>query len=130
MGRLTTGTRRRAIPAAAVAAVLVLVAISAYAGSQGGHESFALRPFWPSPSQYMPNDPAPNAYLEMNYTGQGSATFDYAVSAGSAVLAHGRVNVSGGFPCSIFVLSPVPALLHAVVYEWAKLVYEQDLRLG
>ena len=110
--------------------MLLVVALSSGLGAPGKDESFAFRVFWPRPSQYLQGSPMPNAYLQINYTGPGERTYEYSIYDGPAVLAHGTVNVTGGFPCTIYVISPVPAVLQARVSAGGAQRYLGNLSLG
>ena len=128
--RLSNPARKKAVPALALAVVVLVVAATSLPGLQGGKESFGFRVYWPAPAAYSQDSPAPNAYLQINYTGPGSRTYTYSISDGSSVLARQTVNVTSLSPFSAYVTSPVPAVLQAQVYEGGRLVYRQSLTLG
>lgn len=122
--------RRKIIPLAVVGIIAVAVVVSLNDGAQSSNESFAFRVAWPSPGSYVPNNPQPNVYLQINYTGTGLRSYDYLIVYGSSVLANGTVVANSKSPSSIYTFSPVPANLQARVFEAGRLVYVQNLTLG
>ena len=123
--------RKKVVPVLAVAAVVLIIALNSMAGIfHGGDESFAFRAFWPKPVEYVPNNPLPNAYLQINYTGTGGRVYTYTIKDGGMVLAHGVVTVTDESPFTVYVISPAPAVLHATVSEQGNEVYSGALSLG
>lgn len=123
--------RKKVVPVVAVTLVLLVIALNSMAGvAHGGDESFAFKVFFPKPVEYVPGNPLPDAYLQINYTGAGARVYTYTVSESSTVLARGVVTVTDESPFTVYVVSPAPAVLHATVFEQGSEVYSGALGLG
>lgn len=123
--------RKKVVPVVAVVLVLLFIAANSMGEvTHGGDESFAFKAFWPKPVEYVPGNPLPNVYLQINYTGSGARVFTYTIREGDAVLAHGVVTVTDESPFTAYVISPAPAVLQASVSEQGSQVYATSLSLG
>ena len=118
------------VPLATVLVVLVALAVSTQVGPPSGDQSFAFRVSWPTPSQYLPGNPTPNVYLQINYTGTGVKNYTYVISAGPAVIGQGAVGVTARSPSTVYAIAPVPGDLEAQVFEHGTLVFVQNLTLS
>lgn len=122
--------RKRVLPLVAVVVVLSLIAVSYNQHLQNRSEAFAFSPYWPTPSDYIPNNPIPNVFLQINYTGTGSMDYSYLILLNSSVLTHGSAVVTPRSPFTLLTFAPVPSTLVAQVYSQGHLVYEQRISLG
>lgn len=118
------------MPIATVVAVLAVTLAASYSSFQPGQQAFALSVYWPAPSNYLPNSPPPNAYLQINYTGLGNAYYHYVVYSNSAVLSEGNATVTHRSPFYLYLNVPIPSTLEATVTRNGVTVYQGRLNLG
>lgn len=122
--------RRRIVPVIAVTVALAIIATSLNGALQSKNDAFAFKTYWPSPSKYIPDNPTPNVYLQINYTGVGERNYTYVISLNSTILAQGEVTVTHRSPFTVYTFSPVPATLQARVTSDGTVVFVQTLNLG
>ncbi len=121
--------RRKLLPMAAVAGVIVLIVATYNMSLQGPNQEISFGIYWPAPSAYLPNYTPPNVYLSINYTGPGIRNYTYSITNESIVLASGEVSVAHALPFTLLTLSPVPSTLKAVVSEGGRVVYQGNITL-
>lgn len=122
--------RKKVIPMAAVAAVLITLYASYVTTLQSPDQSFSFGVYWPPPNAYVTSTPTPNVSLGINYTGQGLRSYTYIISHGSTVLTRGTVPINSLSPFHVVLYAPVPSELQARVYDAGGLVYSQNLSLA
>ncbi len=133
MARLSSGKlRRRLVPITTVLVVCLglIISFGNFVRDTSSHETFEFQAYWPKPSQYLPNNPLPNAFLQINFTGVGAQNYTYTILAKSGIVASGQVGVSHRSPFTVYVIAPFPAILQARVVRNGATAFNQNLTLG